>query len=154
MKLKLKRDQWFGIVFLLFSAFLLVSISLIQPALAVDPNDTGPKFFPTLLTIGLIVCGIGLIVMPDKSDELYLNAAQWVRVGKYFGVLVFYLVLMKFLGFVVASSIGLFMIVVMLAGEKRPNKLFVAAYSVAFSLGIYLTFTRMLNVYLPQFPLL
>lgn len=149
MKKRFKRDQLFGLCFVLLGIFCLAVISTIKPVIAVDPNDAGPKFFPTLIAIGLIICGACMIVMPDEDGVPYLNKEQWVNIAKYFGLLILYISGLYFVGFLISTPICLFMMINMLA-EVPVKKVTAVLHSVVLTLLIYLAFTKILVIILPR----
>ena len=149
LNLKLKKDQWIGMSFFLSGIILLLIISTIQPVMTLDPNDSGPKFFPRIATIGLMICGVGLIIKPGKNKE-FMTLSQWLRAGRYFVVLIVYLFLMYFFGFIVSSILGLFVLIRMLAIEKKPNLIVAGIYSIIFTLVLYGVFVLLLKIVLPR----
>ena len=147
--MKFKKDQWIGLFLILFGVVLLLLISTIQPVITLDPNDYGPKFFPRVATIGLMVCGLGLLVSPGKN-ETFMTLPEWSKTGKYFLVLILYLFLMHFFGFLISTSISLFGLILMLAGDKKPNYIVAGIYSIAFTSALYGLFVVLLNIVLPR----
>ena len=149
MNKKLKRDQLFGAFFVLLGLVCFVVIGTIHPVISLDPNDAGPKFFPKLISYGLIICGIGMIALPDPDGEPYLTRKQWLNIAKYFGLLVVYLAGLQTVGFLLSTPVCLFLMINMLA-EHHVRKWAAALYSILLTLGIYLIFTRVLVIILPK----
>ncbi len=147
--MKIKRDRVYGCIFLAISAFVFYAISTIVPIIAVSSEDSGPKFFPTLLNIGFALCGLGLIIMPGKDGELYLQGKQWIKILKYFALLMVYVIGMGLIGFKISTAVCLFIMIRMLA-EKKPPVWLVAVYSIAFSLIVFYAFNNILEVILPR----
>lgn len=147
----IKQDRIFGIIIILFACFLFFMISTITPMRAVDPNDAGPKFFPRLIAIGITICGAGMLLLPERDQTKFLEAHHWKKIAAYFGLLAGYLILMYLAGFLLATPIGLFLFIYMLAEDRKKLKwAFVAAYSVAFPILLYFSFTVLLKIMLPR----
>lgn len=146
---KLKQDQLYGIFFVLLGIACLLVIRTIQPMLSLDPNDAGPKFFPTLISVGFILCGIGMISMPDPDKEAFLTKDQWIKILKFFGLLCLYLIGLKVAGYLIATPICLFLMINMLS-EIPVKKWFAAVYSLGLALVIYLAFSKVLAIILPK----
>ena len=149
MNMKLKRDQLFGVFFVLLGLACLVIIGTIQPVISLDPNDAGPKFFPKLISFGLIIFCVGMVILPDPDSEPYLTKKQWLRIAKYFGLLVLYLAGLQTVGFLIATPVCLFLMINMLA-ECRVIKWVAALYAILLTSAIYLIFTRVLVIILPR----
>lgn len=149
VKLKIKQDQWYGMIIIAVCIFLYAVISRITPTLGSDPNDAGPKFFPYLLIGGLCLCGIAMIAAPDPDSKPLIIGRQWLKAMEYFLLLIVYVACMKPVGYIISTSIGLFCLIWMLA-KKRPRLWLTVIYSVVFSVGVYLIFSNLLQIYLPK----
>ena len=115
----------------------------------------GPRLFPALASLGLILAGVTLSVRAWRGEapEPDEDEADWARP---FDVRDFALalaglaaaaVLLRPTGFVVAATV-LFMTTATALGDRRPW--FTLPVAVLFVLATYLLFTRFLGLNLPQ----
>lgn len=134
----------------------LVALVEVQQITAVTLgyDRTGPRLFPALASLGLIVSGLALSVRAWRGDspEPDEDEADWARPfdARDFAIalvgLVAAVVLLSTAGFIVAAT-GLFMTTAVALGDRRP--LITLPVAAAFVLGTYLLFTRFLGLSLP-----
>jgi putative tricarboxylic transport membrane protein len=115
---------------------------------------SGPRFFPLVASIGLIVLSLAFLarvtVWPDA--ELGAHAAEeaaetdWIVPALVAAGLIAYVVLIEPLGYVLASAL-FFPVVARVLGSRSPAR--DAAAGAALSVAVYLLFTRLLGVPLP-----
>lgn len=153
----LNKDRWIGIGLAaagLIMCFLTGGITTTGQATA---NDIGSKFFPYLASGGLTLCGAGVFATGRKTEEkqeAFMPKAGYKRMGILLAVMMAYVVLLSYIGFIAASPIMLFFVINLLAGEKRPKFLVSVAFSVVMTAVIYVFFVHVLNILLPPFRLL
>jgi putative tricarboxylic transport membrane protein len=117
-----------------------------------------PRFLPTLVTIGLAICGLLLLIQSDSiqasSDEAetaIFQADRFRRLALLMGGLLAHLVLISWIGFVLASAL-LMAIVSRAYGSKKLLRDGLIGLAVA--LPIWLLFTQVLGLNIPLLPLL
>ena len=113
MKIKNKKDFALGVFCILFAALIIyLSLQLKSTAYKGDP---GPKMFPIIGSVIMAVCGIALIVAPEKEEKRFLTWKQWKAAFGLFGMYVGLALLLWFFGFMVAVPVVLFIITFMLS---------------------------------------
>ena len=114
-------------------------------------DPLGPKAFPRLLGIGLVITGIALLLeilrarktAPAAAKaEPSQRSAQWVVAAAAAWTLLYFLVF-ESLGYVIATSIYL---LVLTSYFNRGKWVANVLTSILFSLGSYLMFTKLLGV--------
>ena len=113
MKIKNKKDFGLGVFCILFAA-LIAYLSMQLKATGYE-GDPGPKMFPIIGSVIMAVCGIALIVAPEKNQKVFLTKTQWKAAGALFGMYVGLALLLWLLGFMFAVPIVLFIITFMLS---------------------------------------
>ncbi len=115
----------------------------------------GPRFFPYLVAVGLLVCGTLLLVQalrgqaaqPEEAEDVDAAArSDWRAVGVLGLALLLDLLLIRPLGFVLASTI-LFWGVAFGFGDRHYFR--TPLIGLALSSLVYLAFTRLLDLRLP-----
>ena len=113
MKIKNKKDFGLG-VFCIVVAALIIYMSLQLKATGYE-GDPGPKMFPIIGSVIMAVCGIALIIAPEKEQKAFLTWKQWKAAFGLFGMYVALALLLWLLGFMFAVPIVLFIITFMLS---------------------------------------
>ena len=113
MKIKNKKDFGLGVFCILFAA-VIIYLSLQLKATGYE-GDPGPKMFPIIGSVIMAVCGIALIVAPEKDQKVFLTRQQWKSAGVLFGMYVLFALLMWLLGFMFAVPIMLFIVTFLLS---------------------------------------
>ena len=113
MKIKNKKDFGLGVFCILFAALIIyLSMHLKGSGYAGDP---GPKLFPIIGSVIMAVCGIALIIAPEKDARTFLSWAQWKAAFGLFGMYVGLALMLWLFGFMIAVPIALFIITFMLS---------------------------------------
>ena len=112
-------------------------------------NDVGPRLFPYISGIGLIICGIGLIISKSKeANENYLTTEGWKRLSIMAAVIIFYAIGLATVGFIIATPIATFMAIVVMNGTNKNYKKALIV-SLSLTISVYLIFEKLLRVMLP-----
>ncbi|MBQ4435904.1 MAG: tripartite tricarboxylate transporter TctB family protein [Clostridia bacterium] len=147
----MNKDRIVGLVSLLLGAATLIGTYFIKVAkMAVSMGDPGPKVFPTVAGVLLVICGLGLIFKKKTEEKVFMTKEQWLRVLWLFLAFVGYLVLLYVGGFIIATPILLFVMMTMFAGEKKPSILVRVLYSACCTGVIYLLFAVLLKTNVPM----
>jgi putative tricarboxylic transport membrane protein len=135
-------------------AFLLVQTAGLRvPATS---NVVGPKFFPTLVGIALIVVGVllavevlrGRVAEPEAGEDVDpARPTDWRTLLLLLAALVVHLLLMLLIGYVLAAA-ALFWGAAFALGSRR--RLRDAAIGVLLGVVLYVAFTRGLGLRLPE----
>ena len=119
MKTTNKKDRILGICSVLLSAWILfITVNLEIPT---SKGDPGPKLFPLIGAIIILVCGIILIIKPGKDGKQFMSKAQWKSAAIIFGVYLLFCVLLWLVGFMIAVPIMLFILTLMFQAQSRPD---------------------------------
>lgn len=145
------NDAIFGIVLI---AFALAVIAYAQTFPSLHGQDYGPDLFPVIIGVGLIVCGVILIIkgLAQRSTMPLAAVGEWAQnrgnvlnVVLLLGSIVFYILISGWLGFILTSLVVLTTLLVRL-GSSWSTSLIVA---VTTTFVIHTLFAKVLLVPLP-----
>lgn len=152
--MKLKKDSVIGIITLLVSAWIIwMTVGLEGSGYEGDP---GPKMFPMIGGVLMAVCGLLLVIKPEKESKAFLTKEQWKRCGIIFGTYVLFLVLMYVFGWTVGMPITLFVLTFILSSVSMPDasikKRIITSliWAVCCGAGIYLAYKVGLKARVPK----
>ena len=144
---KLKKDRLLGIIVLVIAAFFAYFTGKLGATNF--EGDPGPKMFPYMGSIIMALCGIMLLVKPEKKEK-----------GKFLSRDVLFVVMMKYLGFVITAPIVLFIVSFLFSKISDPDaatkKRIIRSliYSAAVTAALYLVYVVALDAKLPSGALL
>lgn len=154
MKIKNKKDFWLGVGTIAISAWIILqTLQLPAPEYAGDP---GPRMFPMIGGVLMLVCGILLLVKQDAPDKPFLTGAQWLAAGKIFGIYIGTVVLMLVFGWTVTVPIILFGLTYIMSKVSMPTasrkKRIITSliWAVCAGVGVYLAYKIGLKARLPK----
>lgn len=116
----------------------------------------GPRFFPLVVALGLLVCGALLLIQalrgkaapPEATEDADSSAPTDWRAPLLLSLaLLADILLMRRLGFVLASTL-LFWLAAVAFGNRTHLRTLLVGFALAS--GVYLAFTRLLDLRLPQ----
>ena len=117
---RIGTDQWLGITFIGFS--LLLNFVLIPTSIPVVRGfGSSTRLFPRIFSILIGVVGASLLFSRSPTGETErssLDKIQLVRVFVIFSLALGYVLLIRIIGFVVATTLFLF-VVIWFFGERR-----------------------------------
>ncbi len=148
-----KRDFWAGGAFLVLGLallFVLIPVGVDAPR-KVQIAALAPSYYPNLIAIAMAVLGLAIVVraVMSNGDNGRLAGAPAAAVAKVCSVVLVLFAtayLLPFLGFVLASTIAL-IVLMLLAGERNPVT--VALVAVLLPAVLYLFFTKLANIPIP-----
>lgn len=147
--MKLKRDEIAGIVLVLIGILVFALCS--QFEMPFKPEYPGPRLLPMIAATGLIICGIGIFVTGRKKEEKpYVGKGGWLRMLQVMAVMIAYVFLMKFFGFLPVTVVAVYILTTLFAKGfevKRKSKIL---YSALFSLLIYGVYVYVFGMSLPR----
>ena len=156
----LKSLNFNGVAALLFAAFGIV-LFFITPYQVEKPvvvfgqslNALDPTLFPRLVALGIFGLGVWYFVksfsLQERNRFRDLDRDGWINVAVSLVAFTLYALLMEPLGFIL-SSVLLVGGLSIFYGVRAP--LLIAVVSIGIPVAIYFVFTRMLQVFLPEFP--
>ena len=145
------NDAVFGIILIVFA---LAEISYASSFPRLHGQDYGPNLFPTILGVGLIVCGIILITKgyAKRATEPMVAVGEWaqdrsniINVIVLLGSIIFYVLASQWLGFILTSLIILITLLVRLGTSWLPSLII----AIATTFIIHTLFAKVLLVPLP-----
>lgn len=117
---KLYKDQVLGIISLIIALFAGVSASKIPEP--IYEGDPGAAVIPFIGVFILVICGIILIIKPQKKEgRTYLTKEEWLRAINIFVCYLIYLLLLWAIGFVPTIPIITFILTYVLYGASMPD---------------------------------
>lgn len=145
-----------GIIFILFALFVVWQTSMIPEKLV--SNEPGPKLFPYISAIGMIVMSVLSMIFDGKKEteenkhgaEPYLDAAGWKRLALIMVECIVFCVAMNYIGFWITSMLGMMMFIMTLRAGKKINLIFAIILSIALGSICYFGFTKGFNIPLPK----
>lgn len=160
------RPAWLTTDRIVGCAFCLLAIALVT---IINPNQIAtprislgggssvglsPQFFPNLLAAVIGLLGILLTVRGRGREEslsagegFTLKVAQWVRVAKILATLFVYLLVLPYLGFLIATPLCLVVLMLQLGSRRWFLMVTIASATTAV---IHVTFRYGLQVLLPE----
>ena len=154
MRIKNRKDFALGVICIVLAA-VITYLSLGLRATGYD-GDPGPKLFPIIGSVIMAVCGVALIVAPEKEEKRFLTWKQWKAAFGLFGMYVGLALLLWLLGFVIAVPIVLFIITFMLSklsvkDTTVKHRLIISLiYGIAGGVVLYLAYVVGLKAQMPS----
>lgn len=153
---KLNRTYIMGIVFILLALWVGFQTTQIPEKLV--SNEPGPKLFPYISAIGMIVMAVLSMIFDGKKEAEenkngaapYLDAAGWKRLALIMVECIVFCIAMNFIGFWITSMIGMMMYILTLKADKKINLVFAIVLSIALGSICYFGFTKGFNIPLPK----
>ena len=102
MKIKNKKDLGLGAFCIVFAA-IIAYLSMQLKATGYE-GDPGPKMFPLIGSVIMAVCGIALIIAPEKEAKVFLTKEQWKAAFGLFGMYVGFALMFWLFGFIIAED--------------------------------------------------
>ena len=149
--MKIGKNRLVALFFIVFGLFVLYQTSQIKNIFAVSAKDTGPKLFPYFCATCMIICSVIKFITAKETETYvpFMSKKGWVKVAIAFVIFVLYIIGMEQLGFLLVTPFVLFALVLLIAGEKKINKLVAAVYALIMTGAVYFAFHELMNVMLP-----
>ncbi len=149
----MKSDKLLAIAFFLLS-ILLFSTSYTFPATSLSTGAAGASFFPQVWAIILAVLS-GILFFKSKGSLkgtgswLLVKVRENKKVFYMLFIALIYIFLMDKIGFMITTFLFLLISIYLLDSTKQLSKLKIFSISISISLFTYLTFSKVLKVFLP-----
>lgn len=145
----MSKDRIGGVAFALFG--IVVTVLATQIRVPANLTEPGPRLFPYISGVGMAVCGLGMALTAKKEDgEPYLTKDGWKRLGICSAALVLYYIALEYIGFLIATPIFTFAIVLILASGVKLNKVMAAVTALVTTGSLYLIFQKAFQIFLPS----
>lgn len=148
---KFNRTYVMGILGLALAAWITWQTTMIPERMV--SNEPGPKFFPFISAAGIALFSILSMIFDgpkDNNAKAYLDKQGWVRMALIMVECLVYCLAMDFIGFWIASILGLFAFVWTLRGDKKINLVFAVCFCIVLASICYFGFTRGFHIPLPS----
>lgn len=148
--MKLKRDQISGLIFVVIG--IAVGIMISRFSVPFKASYPGPKAIPMLGVIGFIVCGGGIFLestFSKKEEKTFLVKEGWIRAGVSLLMMLVYLILMNFLGFLIASPLALYAFSTYYAKGSKSTMKGRILFSVLLTAIVYVVYVFAFGLTLP-----
>ena len=143
----MRRDQVTGAISIVLG--VLVAIATIQMPASGMRNDVGPKVFPAICAAGLILCGIGVMLKKNGKQSRGYTKRELGRLALISLVVLVYVILMDFVGFLIPTALVLYILSTMFAEKLSIPRWKRALFSVVVTAAIYLMFVKLMALQLP-----
>jgi len=144
------------VALLAFGLFVLFGMFQISGREGLSPS--GPRFFPLVVAVGLLVFGTLFLISTTLRRDRYLGekaaaeeaSTDWSTTGMVVAILVIYAFLLNPLGYTVATALFFPAVAYVLGSRGRRKVLRNLAIGVALGVLVFFAFTELLGVRLPD----
>lgn len=144
-----KKDRIVGLILMIIGISLAL-LTFIQIPSSASGSDPGARAFPLIGSIGLFICGLGVSInAKDKAIESFLDKAGWRRTAELCIAFALYVIVLKYVGFVIASPIFIFTATSLFEYDARVPIVKRLLFSIVTTAAIWFVFVRVLAVTLP-----
>lgn len=148
--MKVSKDKIVSIIFIILSVAILVLTQQVR----ILPNlaEPGPRLFPQIAAIGMILCGIGMFFTKEQGSEesvVYLTKEGWKRFAVVIGVMIAYILGLTYLGFLISTPIAMLGFIAVLRSGKPVSKIASVVIALAVTFILYFTFVKLFVIPLP-----
>lgn len=135
-------DRFIGVICVVVGLVMAITAKDYQAAIAYEP--IGPKAFPLILALMLILLGLSLAIKPTLH-QVSFSVSQLKTTGlAMIGILLFAL-LFQWLGFILSTWMMTILLARAFGGTWKNGTI----YGLGLSLGLFVLFDRLLDVILP-----
>ena len=150
--MKISRNQITGIILAL--AGLVITILTMQFRIDMTAEYPGPKLFPLIAGVGMLLLGIGIFFEKEPDDkQVVITNTMLIRLIKVFALTILYVLGLKYFGFLLSSPIYVFVACLLFSKASLENKSKIwmfAVFAVAVSVFIYVVYTMGFSLRLPR----
>jgi len=110
----------------------------------------GPKYFPMIITIGIMVLSVISFFTPSKQNKKNEISYNYFKIIQFLFITIIYVLALTYdLGFFISSTIYLLIIVLLFENYKLNNFFRYLVFSLAISYSIYYFFVKIMQYPLP-----
>ena len=160
MSVKQFKDLILGVFMLALSVFYLIFAQQIKTKPKLTPSDASDRIMPTILGILLAILSVILIVQAVRKLKTHVEGevkkadkADTIAVVMTFAIIILYIILLPYLGFILSTMIYLFVQMLVLAPPDKRNYVLFAIVAVVFTLLVFFAFRMGLSQPLPRGPI-
>ena len=146
----------FAVAILAFGLFVLYGTFQISDKEGFSPD--GPRFFPLIVAVRLLVFGTLFLLSTTLRRDRYLGdkaaaeeaTTDWPTTGMVAAILVVYALLLNPLGYIIATGLLFPAVAYVLGSRGRRRVLRNLAIGIALGVLVFFSFTELLGVRLPD----
>lgn len=160
MSFKKCRDLILGVFMLALSGFYLFFAQQIKTKPKLTPSYASDRIMPTILGILLAILSVFLIAQglkalkaQDDGDAKKMDRADAMAVVYTFAVIIGYIIILPYLGFILSTILYLFIQMIILAPPDKRNLALFAIVAVVFTVLVFYAFRMGLSQPLPRGPI-
>jgi putative tricarboxylic transport membrane protein len=108
-----------------------------------------PAYYPRILALLLALMSCGILIGAIRKRQVVtmkVNRELLVNIGKFLGILILYIVILKSVGFILSTTVFSFSMIWFLGSTRKQA----AIYALPISLVVYFVFSYLLKVPLPK----
>jgi hypothetical protein len=145
----ISREKLTGIV--LFLLGLFYTVMTLQLRVRGNParGDPGPKLFPLIASIGLMICAVCILLRKVKDEKAFVSKKGWLSMLILMGMMALYVACLKYVGFLIGTPLLLFGTSTLFSAGKKVSILHRVVFSLVMSVAVYGMFVKLLNIQLP-----
>lgn len=108
-----------------------------------------PAYYPRILALLLALFSCGILIGAIRRRQaivVKVNRELFGNIGKFLGILIFYILILKSVGFILSTVLFSFAMIWLLGSTRKQA----AIYALPISLVVYFVFSYLLKVPLPK----
>jgi putative tricarboxylic transport membrane protein len=108
-----------------------------------------PAYYPRILALLLALMSCGILIGAIRKRQVVtvkVNRELLINIGKFLGILILYIVILKSVGFILSTTLFSFSMIWFLGSTRKQA----AIYALPISLVVYFVFSYLLKVPLPK----
>lgn len=146
----LGKDKWLGIGILLLCTVVCVAIQRFQSPVMNITGDPGAKLFPAFGALLMAIGAIGLLFQKKQEDKPFMKKEELKRLLLLATVFIVYAAALYLVGFLAATVIMLWIVMGLMAGDRKLNPVVRILYSILVTVVLYYVFVNVLHFKLPN----
>ncbi|MDO4620457.1 MAG: tripartite tricarboxylate transporter TctB family protein [Lachnospiraceae bacterium] len=142
------KDRIGGIVLAAIGLIAFIMSSGIKQG--VNLSEPGPRLFPRIAAVGIMICGIIIALQAKPEEEKpYLDKDGWKRLLIAMLAMLAYYFGLTWFGFLLATPFFTFAIINILANGKKLNQVLTVVIALITTIGLYVVFQKLFVILLP-----
>lgn len=150
--MKIGRNQISGIVLTIIGVIVTIMVS--QFKIGMTLAYPGPKLFPLIGSVGLILLGIGIFFQREEdAKKIEISKTMLIRIAIMTALTSVYVLGLKYLGFIISSPLYVFASTALFTKAAPDNKSkwwHWLIYSIAVVVIVYVAYVYAFSLRLPR----
>lgn len=114
------RNQITGLLLVIIGIIVLIMVS--QFSVGLSASYPGPKLFPMVAALGLVILGVCIFLQKDGGFTYQLSGRFFKRLAIVFGVTIVYIIGLKYLGYLISTPVYVYVVVTLFAISSPENR--------------------------------